>query len=143
MVHFKRLDELTAPQWHKILTLRAEAFVVEQQCAYQDPDEADTTALHVFVNDEERVVSYARLYKNKAWHIGRVVTCADLRGRGLASDLLRAVLDHLVHLENTPEVELSAQVYLSSFYSRFGFHTVGGMYLEDGIPHVRMVYQRT
>lgn len=143
MVHFKKLDELTAPQWHQILTLRAGAFVAEQHCIYQDPDEVDTWALHVFVSDEARIVCYARLYKHQSWHIGRVVTQQDMRSSGLASKVLGAILEHLERSEKTLEVELSAQVYLSPFYSGFGFRAVGSMYLEDGIPHVCMVYQRT
>jgi ElaA protein len=36
-------------------------------------------------------------------------------------------------------IELSAQKYLLKFYSEFGFEKVGEEYLEDNIPHVKMI----
>ena len=37
-------------------------------------------------------------------------------------------------------IELSAQEYLISFYISLGFISCGETYLEDGIPHIKMVY---
>ena len=37
-------------------------------------------------------------------------------------------------------IELSAQEYLISFYISLGFATQGETYLEDGIPHIKMIY---
>jgi len=38
------------------------------------------------------------------------------------------------------KMELSAQKYLLGFYKSLGFKAVGDTYLEDGIPHIRMIY---
>ena len=38
------------------------------------------------------------------------------------------------------EVVLSAQEYLINFYHSLGFKKQGNIYLEDGIPHVKMIY---
>ena len=37
------------------------------------------------------------------------------------------------------KVELSAQKYLDKFYNDLGFYKTGEGYLEDGIPHQRML----
>ncbi|MGH1436759.1 MAG: GNAT family N-acetyltransferase, partial [Lewinella sp.] len=34
----------------------------------------------------------------------------------------------------------SAQAHLQGYYGSVGFSPVGEIYLEDGIPHVGMVY---
>ncbi|GGK33913.1 hypothetical protein GCM10010965_28510 [Caldalkalibacillus thermarum] len=38
-------------------------------------------------------------------------------------------------------IKIQAQHYLEKFYGEFGFKTTSDVYLEDGIPHVDMVYQ--
>jgi len=37
------------------------------------------------------------------------------------------------------KIELSAQKYLDKFYKELGFYKKGEDYLEDGIPHQRMI----
>ena len=34
---------------------------------------------------------------------------------------------------------MSAQSYLIDFYCQFGFNTYGKEYLEDDIPHIKMI----
>ena len=45
----KNFDSLTREELYKILRLRSEIFVVEQNCAYQDMDKKDLDALHLFL----------------------------------------------------------------------------------------------
>ena len=44
----KTFSELTTSELYKILQLRSEVFVVEQDCVYQDLDFKDQKALHIF-----------------------------------------------------------------------------------------------
>jgi len=44
----KRFEELTLNELYEILKARAEVFVVEQNCPYQDLDEKDKRAYHVY-----------------------------------------------------------------------------------------------
>ena len=39
-----------------MLKARAEIFVVEQNCVYQDLDDKDYTSLHVFYEEAEKVI---------------------------------------------------------------------------------------
>ena len=41
--------------------------------------------------------------------------------------------------KNEKKIELSAQKYLLKFYLELGFKKIGKEYLEDGIPHVKMI----
>ena len=37
------------------------------------------------------------------------------------------------------KIELSAQKYLTKFYKDLGFEKKGKEYLEDNIPHIKMI----
>ena len=58
--HFK---ELSTTELYEILKTRAEIFVVEQDCVYQDLDDNDQDAIHVFCwNDSGRVAGCLRVF---------------------------------------------------------------------------------
>ena len=145
MVQFrwKRFEELTAKEIYEILKLRAEVFVVQQNCAYLDPDGKDFSAMHLLGYEDENLVTYIRLFppteiKN---HIifGRVVTAESARGKGYGKQLMQALLDHCnQHFPNV-SIQCSSQAYLQKFYESFGFVTHGQTYLEDNIPHIAMI----
>lgn len=128
--------ELTAGEFHDLVRLRVDVFVVEQACAYQELDGRDTepATRHVWVNDELGVSACLRvLGDGDTRRIGRVVTRADARGDGLAGDLV----DHVVAATTGPWV-LDAQSHLQAWYEARGFVVTGPEFIEDGIPHVPM-----
>ncbi len=47
----KKFSDLTAEELYKILQVRNEVFVVEQNCAYQDCDGKDIKSYHVTGHD--------------------------------------------------------------------------------------------
>jgi len=50
---FKTFQELTVNELYDILRLRSEIFVVEQTCVYNDLDELDKDAVHLFNKREK------------------------------------------------------------------------------------------
>jgi ElaA protein len=147
----KLWSELDRETTYALLRLRAEVFVVEQNCPYQDLDNKDRDGLHLWaewssqpVSEGGEALAVTRLlpagvsYPNEV-SIGRVVTAGNVRGKGLGRELMRQSLMALDdHWFGVP-IRLSAQSYLQRFYSDFGFVAEGDSYLEDGIPHVAMV----
>lgn len=138
----KRFNELSIDELYRVLQLRAEVFVVEQDCVYQDIDGKDAKALHVLGLFEGRVVAYSRLF-DKGYYfdnasIGRVVISAGYRDRKWGHDLMKASIAGIEAHFNTSVITISAQQYLTKFYQSHGFIQEGESYLEDGIPHVRM-----
>ena len=138
----KTFEELTKLELYKILQLRAEVFVVEQDCVYQDVDGKDEKALHVLGLKNNDIVAYTRIFKsgdyfNKA-SIGRVVVKATQRKFGYGHDLIKASIKAIKDFYNETTIVISAQVYLKKFYESHQFIQVGASYLEDGIPHIRM-----
>lgn len=135
----RRFSELTVPQLHGILALRAQVFVVEQDCVYNDIDgrDAEESAQHVWIEEQGVIAAYLRVLESTespdgAVRVGRVVTNPDHRGRGLAARLMQWALGQ------HGEIVLDAQAHLLAWYERLGFERSGEEYLEDGIPHVPM-----
>ncbi len=48
----KHFSELSAEELFEIYKLRISVFVVEQNCPYQEADDADRAAYHVWLKDE-------------------------------------------------------------------------------------------
>ncbi|MEM9078226.1 MAG: GNAT family N-acetyltransferase [Bacteroidota bacterium] len=142
-IHIKTFEELTKVELYAILALRCEVFVVEQECAYQDLDYKDQKAIHVLGKKEGKVVAYTRMFKPGDYFentsIGRVVVAQNARQYGYGKDIMLASLQEIE--KNFPKgtIELSAQTYLTKFYRDLGFVEQGEGYLEDEIPHVRMI----
>jgi ElaA protein len=133
------LADLDPVTLYRILRLRTDIFVVEQECPYPELDGRDLepTARHLWIaRDDGEVVATLRLLRDAdgAARIGRVATAPSARGEGLAAVLMRRAIE----LAADAEVVLDAQSYLSGWYERFGFARDGADYVEDGIPHVPM-----
>ncbi len=47
----KHFNELTVSELFNIYKLRVSVFIVEQQCVYQDVDDADMVAYHLWIED--------------------------------------------------------------------------------------------
>lgn len=141
-----RFNCLSTENLYQILQLRAEIFIVEQDCVYQDVDGFDRGGLHVMGRlpngDDSPLVCYARLLPPGAKYvgasIGRVATKKMARGSGIGKALISKSLKTC--RENWPDsaITISAQQYLHKFYTGFGFETESESYDEDGIPHIRM-----
>ncbi len=131
--------DLDAVTLYRILKLRTDVFVVEQQCPYPELDGRDLepTARQLWIESAvTRCAATLRLLRDPdgTARIGRVATAPDARGAGLAAELMTSALE----LAGAGEVVLDAQSYLEGWYARFGFVRDGEEYLEDGIPHVPM-----
>lgn len=130
--------QLSAAHLYAVLRLRAEVFVVEQDCAYLDPDGLDRepSTTHLWLETESGdIASYLRVLAEPSGghRIGRVVTAVQHRGLGLAGDLL----DVALRRTDRPVV-LDAQSHLAGLYERHGFAVDGDEFLDDGIPHTPM-----
>lgn len=138
----KPFKELSLIELYKMLQLRSEVFVVEQNCVYQDIDGKDEKAIHVFCEMEEVLVAYSRLFKPNDYFdnasIGRVIVKESHRSLNLGHQLMNVSIKAIEDLFQTKEITISAQLYLKKFYESHGFIQTSDMYLEDDIPHIEM-----
>jgi ElaA protein len=141
----KKFEELSARELFEIYRLRSKVFVLEQNCAYQDVDEKDLSAVHIMVVENERLEGYSRVLPPGSSYnepsIGRVAVDRNFRGNGTGRLLMEFSISKCRELFNRNEIVISAQQYLVRFYEQLGFSLEGETYWEDDIPHVKMRYQ--
>ena len=141
----KKFRELSTEEIYNILKLRSEVFVVEQNCVYQDIDEKDKKATHLFIEKNNDIIAYTRIFKKGDYYeenpsIGRVVVSKKERGKNFGKEIMLNSIEFIKKELKGRKIELSAQKYLDKFYKELEFYSEGEDYLEDGIPHQRMFY---
>ena len=139
----KTFGELSNDELYEIMKLRSMVFVVEQECVYQDLDDRDQDAVNVFYRDDAGIEAYLRVMDknehNNMITIGRVVSIK--RRSGLATALLKEGIRIAEDRFGAEKVYIEAQVYARSLYEKIGFGQVSEEFLEDGIPHIKMIYE--
>lgn len=139
--HFKTL---TPTDLHSIYKLRISVFVVEQNCPYQEVDDADKDAYHIWLEDEEGIQAYARILPPgitfKEASIGRII--ARKRRCGLGTRIVKEAIKTAEKEFHAETIKIEAQVYAKSLYEKVGFVQKSEPFLEDGIPHILMEYKK-
>jgi len=137
--------ELSQAQLYALLRLRQEVFVVEQHCIYLDLDGLDQDARHMLCMLDDRLLAYQRClapglsYPESS--LGRIVVSPGARGRQLGRALVQRGVDFNIRHWPRADIRINAQAYLRGFYTDLGFVAAGEEYVEDGIPHVQMLYR--
>ena len=141
-VIIKTFYELDKEELYKLIQLRIEVFVVEQDCPYQDLDNLDMQGRHIWIEEEKKILSYLRLNppgtRFNEPSLGRIVTKDTIRSRGLAEIIINKALEIIDNDYRMP-TRISAQTYLEDYYSKFGFVKCSEEYMEDNIPHIEML----
>ena len=140
--HFK---DLTTEELYEIFRLRIAVFIVEQNCPYQDADGKDLKAFHLMGFDKDKeLVAHSRILpptiSYKEVSIGRVVTSQKVRRSGAGKILMERSMEFIKKEFGKVPVRIGAQKYLQTFYEGLGFVREGDEYMEDGIPHIIMLY---
>lgn len=137
----KHFRELTTEELMEIYRARISVFVVEQNCPYQDIDGWDPHAYHLWLQDEEGLQAYLRVLPQNTLYadasLGRVISLK--RRCGLATRLLREGIILAQEKLGAKRLIIGAQTYACPVYEKVGFERTDYEYIEDGIPHVRMV----
>lgn len=143
-LHIKPFRELTTDELYELLRVRSEVFVVEQDCVYQDLDYDDQQALHLWLTDGDKVVALARVCPAgthmKEISIGRVITTE--RGKGYGRQIMLAAIEAAVEHFSAELIDIEAQQYAKGFYERVGFVQSSEHFILDGIPHIKMTWQK-
>ena len=140
----KKFNELTNLELYKILKLRNEVFIIEQNCLYLDIDDIDLASTHLFIVEDDQVIASTRLIPSNVEFseasIGRVVVRQDYRSKNIEYKLMRESINYLINNMNENTIKIEAQSYAIKFYEKVGFKNLGDEHILDGIPHVWMIY---
>jgi len=140
----KSFNELTVNELYEICKARFQVFTCGQKIYQEnDFDDIDKKVYHIFLQDEDKVVAYARLipkgitYKEAA--IGRVLVLDEYRRRGIATELMKRSIDFINKELKADKIVLSAQAYAKGLYETVGFIDMSDIYNEVDIPHIKMI----
>lgn len=143
----KTFEQLDLGELYHILQRRVAVFVVEQNCAYPEVDGIDQACVHLFVKEDDKVVAYARLIPRGVLYstasIGRIMVDPAYRAQGYGRKLVDQAIKIITEDWKEHQIKIHAQVYLLNFYQSFGFKQISDHYLEDGIMHVDMLFEKS
>ncbi len=137
----KDFYQLTNDELYDILKLRVEVFVVEQNCPYQDIDDYDKQAIHVYYKENGKIQAYIRVFPENVTYeeasIGRVISIK--RRCGLGTQIMKVGINLIKDRFKSNKIKIGAQLYAREFYGNLGFVQSSDVYIEDGIPHIKMI----
>jgi ElaA protein len=135
-------SSLSLMELYRILALRQEVFIVEQDCPYRDADGLDARAHHLLGWLDGALAAYLRAFPPGVVHpeacIGRVITAPAARGRGWGRPLMEEGHRRVAATWGEGPIKIGAQAHLRAYYESVGYAVVGPGYDEDGIPHLPM-----
>jgi len=144
MWHKKWFRELSTDELYELLRVRSEVFVVEQNCPYQDLDGDDQVSVHLWLTMADKVVAVARVCPAgthmKEISIGRVITTD--RGKGYGRQMMLHAIDAAIEHFGATRIDIEAQEYAKGFYECVGFRQSSDTFMLDGIPHIKMIWEK-
>ena len=113
----KKFKELTAEDLYRILKLRFDVFVVEQKSIYNEFDDIDYDARHIFLRKNKEIIAYLRAFKKtgKIAKLGRIVVAPKYRKMGIGRKLINTGINCAKNKFKASTLEIEAQSYLENY----------------------------
>lgn len=123
--------------------IRFRVFVEEQSVPPEiEMDEHDAVATHVICLVGDKAVGTGRLVRMlDGMKLGRVAVLAEYRKKGLGARIVKWLLDWAVEAGHET-VHANVQIGALGFYEKLGFMVTGAHFMEAGIEHVKMVWNK-
>lgn len=127
--------------WHDgeplLKAVREAVFIVEQGVpAELEWDGLDETCRHALaLSHQGDAIGCGRMLANG--HIGRIAVLPQWRKQKVGTAIMEALLDY-ARAHDYPQVDVDAQTYAVPFYHRFDFVEQGKVFIDAGLPHIKM-----
>jgi len=132
----------TRDELRKAFKVREQVYIDEQQIDREDEfDEFEPVSRHFVALINANPVGAARWrFTDEGAKLERFAVLPEFRKRGIASELVRAVIEDIrKHARFSGQVlYLNAQLSAMPLYAKFGFEPAGEQFFECAIPHQRM-----
>lgn len=129
-----------ATDFASIRFVRTAVFIDEQRVPLElEFDDRDPLCRHVLAVDGERPLGTGRLDVGYGGKIGRVAVLESARRGGVGNAIMNR-LHEIAREQGLPHLWCHAQLTAVPFYERLGYRSVGPVFGEAGIEHVRMEY---
>ena len=140
----KTFAELTTEELYKILKIRSEVFVLEQQSACLDPDGKDLFAVHAYFEENGEILAYLRVL-DRGIHfdevsLGRILTVH--RGKGLGAAIVKEGIRVAEERFGAQKIKICAQTHVRGFYEKAGFRQISDILFDHGIEHIYMIREK-
>ena len=139
-IRIKRID--TEVDLRRSFSVREAVYIIEQQIDREEEfDQYEEESRHFVALDGEVPVGAARWrYTGEGAKLERFAVIAPYRKKGIASQLVGAVIDDIRNHESYSgqKLYLNAQLSAMPLYRKFGFVPVGPTFLECDIVHQKM-----
>ena len=122
-IQTKKFADLSPFQVAKMYAIRYNVFVKEQRSIFNEHDGHDFEATHLFIEDGDKIVAYARVYRENETSavLGRVAVDPEYRRQELGRRIVGQVIDTAKSMNGITQINIGAQEYLQQFYESFGF----------------------
>lgn len=142
----KKFNDLEKEELYEILHERSEIFIMEQKILYNDLDRKDYNSYHLMAKKNGKIIGYLRIIEAGISYdeisIGRVLVVRKFRGKKIARKMLKKAIDFVEKNLKEDKITISAQFYLKNFYESLSFEAISSMYIEEGIEHIKMRYEK-
>lgn len=139
MISFKKVDD--KDELKKVYDIRKEVFIKEQKVPYEiEINGEDKNAEHFLAFYENKPVGCARIRKNNYTKIERLAILKKYRNKGFGKKFFQFLIDYCKK-RGDKKIVIHSQLYITDFYKRFGFKSIGKTFYEAGIKHVKMVLE--
>jgi ElaA protein len=121
----KHFNKLSTSEFHDLIKLRIETFILEQECVYPEVDGLDTVSFHLLLFKKDvligtsRIIPKGELYSE--FSIGRIVIIAKERRQGYGSYLVEKSIEFIKSLDSKAVIRIDALKYIEKLYLSFGF----------------------
>lgn len=120
--------------------IRLSVFSDEQGISKENErDEFDDTAYHCVIYVDKQPVACGRLnISNESAKICRIAVMKTFRENGYATQICNHCIS-FAQQNGAKYIYLHSQTYIADLYEMLGFTCEGKVFLEENIPHIRMV----
>ena len=139
--HIKKISNLD--DIRDALHIRTIVFCKEQKVSSDiEFDGLDNLCSHFVAYKNNIPIGTARLREknNGIYKIERVAVIKSERLRGIGKLIMLDVINEVKKNKNFQELILHSQKQVYKFYEKLGFSRIDNEFLEENIPHVKMIY---
>ncbi len=139
----KSFWDLTREEIYDIFQLRAEIFILEHQCLYNDFDYKDQDSIHFYIREKGKIIAYLRAILREEAYLGRVCVLKEYRGNFYSQTLINSAIEHIFTNSQKDRIYIEALATMEAMYKKIGFKPISEEYLLDNMPHIKMLYDKT
>lgn len=127
-------------EFKETIKIRETVFIKEQNVPKEiEIDEIDKEAKHFIAYIKNKPIGCARIRKiNYYAKLERIAILKEYRGKGFGKELTNFLINYCKK-EGFNEIHIHSQIYVSSFYEKLGFKSIGKKFLEADIEHIEMI----